>query len=78
MPKDKLDVYIRSSIEYENIGNFNELEALAFPNGTKIISPECVSKIKELYCLPFYCSEDGQQIIVEYTYDQCEHIVESW
>ena len=78
MPKDKLDLYTRSSIEYENIGYFDDLVTLTFPNRTRMISDECVSKIKELYCLPFYCSTDEQKIVVEYTYGQCEDILDTW
>jgi hypothetical protein len=78
MPEDKLELYIRSSIEYENIGYFENLTTARFPNGSRMFSDYCVSTIKELYCLPFYCSADEQQIIVEYTYEDCDNIMYNW
>lgn len=78
MPEDKLDVYIMSSIGYERIGYFDPLMEAAFPNGTRMFSPECVTKIKELYCLSFYCSDDGLKVVTEYTYEDCEDIIYDW
>ena len=78
MPEDKLDLYIMSSIEYENIGYFDNLTKAQFPNGTRMFSNYCAAKITELYCLPFYCSSDEKQIIVEYTLASCEDIVYNW
>ncbi|XP_028411265.1 uncharacterized protein LOC114533846 [Dendronephthya gigantea] len=75
MPEDKLELYIRSSVEYERSGYFSNLSTAIYSNGSKMFSSECVSKIIELYCLPFYCSPDEKQIIVEYTLEECELIL---
>jgi hypothetical protein len=78
MPEDKLDLYIMSSKGYENSGYFENLMTARFPNGSLMFSNGCVSKIKELCCLPFYCSTNEQQIIVEYTYEDCDDIFYKW
>ena len=78
MPEDKLDLYITSSKGYEYSGYFENLTTARFPNGSRMFSNGCVSKIKELYCLPFYCSTNEQQIVVEYTYEDCDDIFYKW
>jgi hypothetical protein len=78
MPQDKLDLYIRSSIEYDYVDYFKNLTTARFANGTRMFSDYCIAKIPELYCLPFYCSADEKQIIVEYTLEGCEDIVDRW
>ena len=78
MPQDKLDLYIRSSIEYENAGHFDDITTAKFKNGTKMFSHKCISIIKELYCLSFYCSDDEKQIVTQYSFEDCEDTIKQW
>ena len=78
MPQNLLNVYARSSVEYEDIEFFHDLVKARLDNGSKMFTAKCIAKIQELYCMPFYCSADETELVAEYSVDDCFDIIDDW
>ena len=86
MPTDYLGGYERKSRIYKKSKDFDRIETARYPNNTKnaslngtlVFSRPCVSKMKEIQCLPLYCSTDEERLLVKYNWKTCNRVVDTW
>ena len=74
MPASYWQVYALKSKSWETpmglLENVNKL------TGVNLLSKDCMKKIKNAVCVPLYCTEDKQSIIVPNLQENCNDVLE--
>ena len=74
MPSTIFHSYKKVSIEFKDL--FTNLAKL--PSDHKLFSQECLTNIKEIFCVNLVCSADEKRVLIKHDIEDCREVVKQW